>query len=58
MQGNFGGHVEVRKVNKSKNRRFGGKMEKSKSIVSGTGDTIRDTFVGMANALSGSDGQN
>ena len=55
-QGDFGDHLEVREVNKSKNQRLGSKMEKSKAIISDMEDTIRNTFVGMANALSGSEG--
>ena len=56
VQGDFGGHLEVRKVNKTKNRWLGGKMGKFKAAVSDVGDTIRNTFARMANALSGSDG--
>ena len=56
VKGNFGDHLEVRKVNKTKNQRLESKMGKSKTTVSDVGDTIRNTFVRMANALSGSEG--
>ena len=51
-----GAILEVRKVNNAKNRWLGIKMEKFKAIVSDLGDTIRNTFVRMANSLSGSEG--
>ena len=56
VKGNFGDHLEVRKVNKTKNQRLEGKMGKSETIVSGVKDTIRNTSARMANALSGSEG--
>ena len=45
VQGDFADHLEVSKVNKSKNQRLGGKMGGSKSIISAMKDTIRNTFV-------------
>ena len=56
MQGGFGGHLEVRKVNKTNHQRLESIMEKSKSIVSDMKDTIRNTFAWMVDALSGSEG--
>ena len=55
-QGDFGDHLEVREVNKTKNRRLEGETGQSKAIVSDMKDTIRNTLAGMANALSGSKG--
>ena len=56
VQGDFGDNLGVRKVTKTKNRRLWSKMGKSKAIVSDMKDTIRNTFVKMANALSGCEG--
>ena len=55
-QWDFVDRLEVRKVRKNKNQRLESKMGKSKTIVSDMRDTIRNTLVGMANALSGSEG--
>ena len=39
--GDFGNHLEARKVTKTKNRRLESKMEKSKAIVSAMKDTMQ-----------------
>ena len=56
-QGGFWDHLEVLTANKTKNPRLWSKMGKFKAIVADMQDTIRNTFAGMANALSGSDGK-
>ena len=56
VQGDFGGYLEERKVNKAENRRLWSKMGKSKAIVSDMEERIRSTFARMANARSGCDG--
>ena len=56
MLGDFGDHLEVRKATKAKNRRLGREIGKSKTIVSDVGDSVRNTSVRMAHALSGSEG--
>ena len=43
-------------MTKAQNRRFGRNGEIQNEIVSDVGDSIRNTFVRMANALSGSEG--
>ena len=55
-QGDFGDHLEVRKVNKTKNQRLERKLEKSKAIAPGGKETIRNTFVRMVDSLSRSEG--
>ena len=56
MQGDFGDHVEVRKVTKTKNRMLGSKMGELKTTVSDVKDSILNNFASVANALSGSEG--
>ena len=50
------GHSEVGKVAKIKNQRIMGKMGNYKAIVSDVKETIQNTFVKMANALTGCGG--
>ena len=54
-QGNFGGHLEFRKVAKSKSQRLESKMGKFKTIIQDMEETIRNTFARFANVLSRSE---
>ena len=56
MQGGFGEHSEVGKVATSKNQQIMSEMENPKAIVSDMKETIQNTFVKRAGALSGCEG--
>ena len=56
MQGDFGEKSAVRKVVDTKNQRLTGTMDPGKSIISDTGDTIRNSLLRVANTISGCSG--
>ena len=56
LQGDFGGHLDMKKVTNTQNQRLEIKMGEFKAIVSGMKDTIRNTLAEMGNALSGCEG--
>ena len=56
MQGDFGGNLAAGKVVKTENPTTLSKMGKSKAIISGMGDSIRNSLLRAANTISGCPG--
>ena len=53
MHGGFGGNSAVRKVSETENPTMLSKMEKSKAIISGMKDPIRNSLLRAGDTISG-----